>query len=157
MRAAAAELKRQLLDVAAALLEVDIGRLSIQDGNVLVDADAGRAIAVSEVTQKIAPHMLQGRGCRAPNPADRSVRTFGAQCVEIEVDTETGQIDIVRVVTAHDCGRIHVNLVGDLGGCHHRRVDIRIQQVLGQSGKALRQARTVFADEVFVGHELNIA
>lgn len=106
VRAAAAEVKRQVLDVAAALLEVNATRLSIAEGNVLVDGDPSRALALSEVTRKIAPHMLQGRGCRAPNPADKSVRTFGAQCVEVEVDTATGAIDILRVATSHDCGRI---------------------------------------------------
>jgi xanthine dehydrogenase YagR molybdenum-binding subunit len=33
-------------------------------------------------------------------------RTFGAQIVELEVDTETGEVTVLRVVTAHDCGRI---------------------------------------------------
>ncbi|MBW3632688.1 MAG: molybdopterin-dependent oxidoreductase, partial [Chloroflexi bacterium] len=40
------------------------------------------------------------------NPADKSVRTFGAQCVELEVDIETGEVTLLRVVTSHDCGRI---------------------------------------------------
>lgn len=106
VRAAAVDLKRQVLDVAAALLEVSAVRLSIEDGKVLVDGDPERAVALSEVTEKIAPHMLQARGCRAPNPEDKAVRTFGAQCVEVEVDTETGTIDILRLATSHDCGRI---------------------------------------------------
>src|SRR5690606_1041331 len=59
-----------------------------------------------EVMQRIAPHMIQGHGARAPNPKDKSVRTFGAQCVEVEVDLETGEVTALRVVAAHDCGRI---------------------------------------------------
>src|SRR5207248_993914 len=39
-------------------------------------------------------------------PEDKSVRTVGAQCVEVEVDVETGEVTILRVVAAHDCGRI---------------------------------------------------
>ena len=34
------------------------------------------------------------------------MRTFGAQCVEVEVDTETGEVTVLRIVTSHDCGRI---------------------------------------------------
>ncbi|MFN8590561.1 MAG: xanthine dehydrogenase family protein molybdopterin-binding subunit [Thermomicrobiales bacterium] len=106
VRAAAADLKTQLLDVAAALLEVSATRLTVRDGQVVIDGDPGRTIAVAEVAEKIAPHMLQGQGARGPNRTDKSIRTFGAQCVEVEVDVETGEITVERVVTSHDYGRI---------------------------------------------------
>jgi xanthine dehydrogenase YagR molybdenum-binding subunit len=63
-------------------------------------------VAVEEVTRRIAPHMILGYGARGPNPQDKSVRTFGAQCVEVEVDVETGEVRVLRVVASHDCGRI---------------------------------------------------
>lgn len=47
-----------------------------------------------------------GKGTRGENPKDRSIRTCGAQCVEVEVDTETGEIRVLRVAAAHDCGRV---------------------------------------------------
>jgi xanthine dehydrogenase YagR molybdenum-binding subunit len=50
--------------------------------------------------------MIQGRGSREPNTEDYAVRTFGAQCVEIEIDLETGDLTIVRLAASHDCGRI---------------------------------------------------
>jgi xanthine dehydrogenase YagR molybdenum-binding subunit len=106
VRAAAAEVKAQLLDVASVALEIGAERLSVRDGRMLVDGDADRSIAVAEVTQKIAPHTLQGRGARGPNPSDKTVRTFGAQCAEVEVDIETGEVTVLRVITSHDCGRI---------------------------------------------------
>jgi len=61
-------------------------------------------MAVEEVTRHITPHMIQGHGVRGPNSQDKSVRTFGAQCVE--VDVETVEVTVLRVVAAHDCGRI---------------------------------------------------
>jgi xanthine dehydrogenase YagR molybdenum-binding subunit len=106
VRAAAADVKRQLLDIAAAILEMHADRLTVRNGHILVDGDPARSAPVSDITKKIAPHTLQGRGARGPNPDDVSVRTFGAQCVEVEVDTETGEVTVLRVVTAHDCGRI---------------------------------------------------
>ena len=40
-----------------------------------------------------------GRRARAePNPEDKTIRTFGAQCVEVEVDVETGEVTVLRVV-----------------------------------------------------------
>jgi xanthine dehydrogenase YagR molybdenum-binding subunit len=106
VRAAAAEVKAQLLEVASVVLEIGPDRLTVRDGRILVDGDPDRSAAVSEITEKIRPHTLQGRGARGPNPEDKTVRTFGAQCVELEVDVETGEIDLLRIVTAHDCGRI---------------------------------------------------
>lgn len=106
VRAAAAEVKAQLLEVASSVLEVGADRLSVRAGRILVDGDEERSIAVSAVTEKIRPHTLQGRGARGPNPEDKTIRTFGAQCVELEVDIETGEIDMLRIAAAHDCGRI---------------------------------------------------
>ena len=60
----------------------------------------------TSLTGRIAPHMIQGQGARGPGAQDTSVRTFGAQCVEVEVDVETGEVTILRVVASHDCGRI---------------------------------------------------
>ncbi len=50
-------------------------------------------------------HVARAR-CRGPNPADEIVRTFGAQCVEVEVDIETGEIPSCGSSASHDCGRI---------------------------------------------------
>src|SRR5690606_9765911 len=52
------------------------------------------------------PHMILGKGARGPNPKGKAIRTFGVQCVEVEVDTETGELTVMRVVSSNDCGRI---------------------------------------------------
>jgi xanthine dehydrogenase YagR molybdenum-binding subunit len=106
VRAAAAEAKHQLLKAAASLFEIGPERLRVRDGKILVTDEPDRTVAVEEVTRRIAPHMIQGHGVRGPNSQDKSVRTFGAQCVEVEVDIETGEVTVLRVVAAHDCGRI---------------------------------------------------
>ena len=48
----------------------------------------------------------RGTGKRGKNREDRSIRTCGAQAVEVEVDTDTGEVRVLRVVAAHDCGRV---------------------------------------------------
>lgn len=105
IRVAAAEAKRQLLEAASTVLEIPLDRLTVRDGRIEVEGD-GRSVPVEEITRKIAPHMIQGQGSRGPNPPGKAVRTFGAQCVEVEVDTETGEVTVLRVVASHDCGRI---------------------------------------------------
>jgi xanthine dehydrogenase YagR molybdenum-binding subunit len=103
--AAAIDARTQLLDAAAVILECQPTDLSIRDGDIFLEG-VGKRLTVTDVTQKVAPHMIQGQGARGPNPTDKAVRTFGAQCVEVEVDVETGDVTVVRVVASHDCGRI---------------------------------------------------
>jgi CO/xanthine dehydrogenase Mo-binding subunit len=105
VRAAAADAKQQLLKAAGIIFETAPERLCVSDGNIFTEGRSDR-MAVEEVTKRIAPHMILGHGARGPNPQHQSVRTFGAQCVEVEVDIETGDVQVLRVVAAHDCGRI---------------------------------------------------
>jgi xanthine dehydrogenase YagR molybdenum-binding subunit len=43
---------------------------------------------------------------RGPNAEDVTIRTFGCQFAEVEVDTGTGVVRVVRVVAVHDIGRV---------------------------------------------------
>lgn len=112
VRSAAADAKRQILEAAAKLLEEeDPTQLHIQNGVISLNGNATangstHTITVKEVAGRLAPHMILGHGLRGANPKDVSIRTFGAQCVEVEVDIETGEITVLRVAAAHDCGRI---------------------------------------------------
>jgi len=67
---------------------------------------ASQRSSVRELMQKLNGAMLSGTGSRGPNPDDASIVTSGAQFVEVEVDTLTGRVRVLRVVAAHDCGRI---------------------------------------------------
>ena len=73
---------------------------------VLVDGDASRGMSVKKVMQEIAPNTLRAQGARVPNPKDVSIRTFGAQVAEVEVDTETGEVTVTRIVASHEFGRV---------------------------------------------------
>jgi xanthine dehydrogenase YagR molybdenum-binding subunit len=39
-------------------------------------------------------------------PSEYAYNTFGAHFAEVEVDTDTGQVRVLRVVAAHDIGRV---------------------------------------------------
>jgi CO/xanthine dehydrogenase Mo-binding subunit len=106
VRAAAADAKQQLLKAAAAVFETSPESLSVCDGKIVMAGRADSGVAVEDVTRRIAPHMILGQGARGPNPEGKSVRTFGVQCVEVEVDTESGEVTVLRVVASHDCGRV---------------------------------------------------
>ncbi|MCC6457870.1 MAG: xanthine dehydrogenase family protein molybdopterin-binding subunit [Caldilineaceae bacterium] len=106
IREAAANVRQQLLDAAALVLEEPVERLIVREGKVLVKDEPEQSVTIAEITGRMAPHMIQGHGAREANPKDKSVRTFGAHCVEVEVDIETGEITVLRLVASHDCGRI---------------------------------------------------
>ena len=55
---------------------------------------------------RLSPHPIQGHGARRANPDDTSIRTFSVQCAEVEVDTDTGEVTLLRIISAPDCGRI---------------------------------------------------
>jgi xanthine dehydrogenase YagR molybdenum-binding subunit len=106
VRMAAVEAKQRLLEAAAQWLETEPTHLYIRDGVIRREGKPEPALTVADITERLAPQMIQGWGSRSPNPRDVSVRTFGVQGVEVEIDTETGEVTLIRVVAAHDCGRI---------------------------------------------------
>ena len=61
---------------------------------------------LAEILGELDNIQIIGRGSRNPNPSEYEIRTFGAQFVEVTVDTETGEIQVERVVASHDSGRI---------------------------------------------------
>ncbi|MBX2997366.1 MAG: xanthine dehydrogenase family protein molybdopterin-binding subunit [Caldilineaceae bacterium] len=106
IREAAINVKDQLCKAASQRLEEDPSNLRVENGEIFAVDDQSTRVSVAEICAAIAPHMIQGQGRRGPNPEDKSVRTFGVQCAEVEVDVETGEVTILRVVASHDCGRI---------------------------------------------------
>jgi CO/xanthine dehydrogenase Mo-binding subunit len=106
VRDAAVNLRRQLLEAARFVLEEPAERLQVTDGKIFAKDAPEHTVPVKEVTKRMAPHMLQGHGVCGPNTEEYSVRNFGAQCAEVEVDIATGEVTVLRVVASHDCGRI---------------------------------------------------
>jgi len=105
VRVAAHDARGQLLDVAAQVLEVPRESLDIQEGFLRSPA-LQKPAAIQDILSKVRNFMIIGRGARQPNPEKANVNTFGAQFVELEVDTDTGEVTIDKVVAVHDSGRV---------------------------------------------------
>jgi len=106
VRAAANDAKTQILDIAASLLDAGADQLSMSDSTISVAGDASRSVTLEEVAKTIGNYMVIGKGARGPNPSEVSVNTFGAQFAEVEVDTQTGEVRVLRIVAAHEFGRV---------------------------------------------------
>ncbi len=110
---AAADAKRELFGAAAAKLNLDINEeLEFKEGRIYVREFPERGITLAEAAvaaQKARGVPIMGRGVftrQDKNPEGRNAMSasFGAQVAEVEVDEETGQVKVLKVTAAHDCG-----------------------------------------------------
>ncbi|MFI5266672.1 MAG: xanthine dehydrogenase family protein molybdopterin-binding subunit [Chloroflexota bacterium] len=115
---AAEKVRDKLLELASGLLEEPKENLEIEDGAITSRREPSRRIDYDRVvrsthfreggTQLIAeafydpPTVMQDENFRGNISVTYA---FGAQVAEIEVDMDTGRIDVLRVVAAHDVGR----------------------------------------------------
>lgn len=104
VHAAADELRHRVLKAAAQELARAPDRLRLDRGRIVSDDET--SITLAELYRRSDKRSLQASGKRAANKRSHSIRTCGAQCVEVEVDTEIGAVRVLRVVAAHECGRI---------------------------------------------------
>jgi len=110
VRTAAADTKRQVIEIAAQRYDLEERVLDIRDGTV-VSTDGNLSVPLEEVVGLLDEAQILGKGARGPNPTGMSVLTFGVHVVEVAVDVETGEVVVERVAAIHDVGRI-VNPLG---------------------------------------------
>ena len=119
--AAARAAKQRMLRVAGIMLEVSAEDLEVSDGKISVKGSPDRSLTVAQVVRRAespfvqmteegpAPTTVEEKGTiiglssMAP-PGNPSPATAGF--VEVEVDTETGEVQVERAVYAHDLGRV---------------------------------------------------
>jgi len=99
--AAAEDATRKLFDLAAPMLDASPEELETRDGKVFVKARPETGIPWNRITGIM--RTCTGFGRFEP---DYSVPNFLVLFVEVEVDTETGQVVLLNVVAATDVGQI---------------------------------------------------
>jgi xanthine dehydrogenase molybdenum-binding subunit len=101
---AAAEVKRQLLERAAGLLEAAPADLRVSASRITV-AGTDRGLSVREaVGPRIGVPAAQLVGTATHHPTKSY--SFAAHFVEVAVDTETGRIEVLQVVPVHEIGKV---------------------------------------------------
>ncbi len=106
VRDAAEQMKAKLINGASAILELPEEQLKYQNGIIYNSKDETQKIEISNVVQKMHERVLITTGARNENPKGYQANTFGAQFVEVEVDIETGKVRVLKVIAAHDIGRV---------------------------------------------------
>src|SRR5262249_48732409 len=110
VRAAAADAKQQISEIAAQMHNLEERVLDIRNGNV-VSADGNLDSPVEQIVGLLESAQILGKGARGRNPAGMQVLTFGVQVAEVAVDVETGEVWVERVAAIHDVGRV-INPLG---------------------------------------------
>ncbi len=106
---AAKDIQRQLIERAALLWELKPDALTYQDGGVT--GPQGKRLGFKELAEKI--HSTGGPviGSGTSSAAQQG-GAFGTHCVDVEVDHETGKVQILRYTIAQDAGTaIHPSYV----------------------------------------------
>ena len=91
VRAAAVEVKRQLLELAGKEIKLDAADLIFEDGEVISRNDPSKRIKIANISDLKSRGVLLGVGYRGPNPENKVVNPFAAQFCEVEVNTKTGK------------------------------------------------------------------
>lgn len=123
---AASTMKKTVVEVAAEMLGVQPDDISLRGGGVYVKGSRERKLELREVADRC--HRT-GRPCLAwgwhnittpdvdpeTNQGDAyATYIFATQAAEVEVDTDTGEVTVLRLVAAHDLGKV-VNLLAAEG------------------------------------------
>lgn len=122
VRLAAADARRQLLEIAAEMLEANPADLEAKDGAIYVAGVPERKLSFRQVSaaahsgsRKQGP--ILGRGSFVPEgitPLDPETGQgrrptpfwmYASQAAEVELDTETGQARVLKITAAHDLGK----------------------------------------------------
>lgn len=120
-KAAAVEVKKKLFAAAAAVMEANAEDLVLENGKIMVKGAPDSAVPMTDIIKRAESPFIQmteqgpapttieekgtiiGSSSMAP-PSNPS--PVGAQFVEVEVDTETGEVNVLQVIYATDVGQV---------------------------------------------------
>lgn len=123
VRKAAAMAKEKLLEVAAEMLKEPVDQLEARGGRVFVTDNLEKFVTHADVSMEAHFGELgkQIWGACSENPPGNPP-VYAIQFAEVEVDTETGEVKLLKLTAAHDTGRMinPSNVYGQIqGGIHH--------------------------------------
>lgn len=100
---AAEDVKKQIVHVVSEMFEETDAEYTFEDGKVI--SSSGKSVTMSDVAMRAMYQENQFQiGAMGSAISHSSPPPFSAHFVEVEVDTETGKIDIIKYVAAVDCG-----------------------------------------------------
>ncbi|MCS6908101.1 MAG: molybdopterin cofactor-binding domain-containing protein, partial [Anaerolineales bacterium] len=116
VRRAMQALRREILGVAAEMLDAPVENLALQEHWVLDTAKPGRSVSLGEIAQEferigksrrvVGKFDLTDAFPRHPHAEYAPFFVTGAHVAKVQVDLETGFTQVLKVVAAHDVGKV---------------------------------------------------
>jgi CO/xanthine dehydrogenase Mo-binding subunit len=129
----AAEMAREtLVDLASELLKADKDHIVLKDKMVLVDNEKEKEMSLAKLLEECSRRGILVIGSGSFNPdttyldpetmggVPYATYAFATHIAEIEVNTETGEVKVKKIIAAHDVGKAvnPVQVEGQIeGGC----------------------------------------
>ena len=157
-RMAAIAAKRKLFEFVDKILEADVADLVARDRKIYVKGSPDRGIALADALKAYQyadlPMPIVGRGAwMAPAKEPTTLfkedgnfspsYSFMTQAAEVEVNLQTGKVKLLKMVTAHDCGRpinpmlvegqLEGSVVGGMGQALYEDVIVENGQMMNPS------------------------
>jgi carbon-monoxide dehydrogenase large subunit len=110
VRLAAEDVRKQLFELAAPRLNAPVDALEAKDGGIRVKG-TDRKVSIASIC--FANWQITGHANNPPYDSIKDEKTgqvihayaAAVSVAEVEVDTETGVVDLLRLTSGHDCGR----------------------------------------------------
>ncbi|MCL6638608.1 MAG: 4-hydroxybenzoyl-CoA reductase subunit alpha [Firmicutes bacterium] len=118
VKQAGEEVKKQILEMASVMMEIDVDDLDCRDAVVFCKSNPEIRKPFGEVAREffVRKGPLVGRGVYAPPKLGGTFKgaavgtspaySFAAQVSEVEIDEETGEVNVKEVWDVHDCGMV---------------------------------------------------
>lgn len=92
-------------ELASEMLEASVADLELVEGNFRVVGSPGSEISLAMVASRAAESGVDLTAEEMFNP-DAQTFPYGAYIAVVEVDIETGQVDLLQLVAVDDCGNV---------------------------------------------------
>jgi 4-hydroxybenzoyl-CoA reductase subunit alpha len=118
VKQAGEEIKKQILDMASAMLSLPADDLDCDHGIIFSKSRENKTLTFEEVARKffVLKGPMIGKGVyttpklggkfKGAPVGTSPAYSFGVQVGEVEIDEETGQLEVLGIWDVHDCGKV---------------------------------------------------
>ncbi len=117
--AAAKDLKEKMKSFAASMMEVEADQLEVADNKIFVKENPENEMSMADLggaftwggefpvgTGGYAPGTTQIPDAKTGKMTNVAAMSFGCAVVEVEVDTKTGMVEVLKIADAFDVGKV---------------------------------------------------
>ena len=104
VRLAANQARTKLFALAAPLLGVAAEELDAANGKIFVAKDKAKSVTFKQAAAKMSGETIDCLAKRGKQYETFRGDLAGTQFAEVEVDTETGEVRVIKMVSVNDCG-----------------------------------------------------